>query len=420
AKYYKTDVLVTGFDIIFFWVARMMMTGLHFMKDDAGKPEVPFHTVYVHALVRDAQGKKMSKSLGNVIDPLELIDEYGADAVRFTLTSMAAMGRDIKLDVNRVAGYRNFGTKLWNAARFAEMNGCYAEKSHSLCIPFASPLHPPRKTVNRWIIGETVRVAKTVDRALESFRFNEAASALYAHVWGTFCDWYVELSKPLLQGEDAEAKAETQAVMAWALDQCLILLHPIMPFISEELWGSLADRQRMLVHADWPSLDEAMIDPAADAEITWVIRLIEGVRSARVEMNVPAGAKIEMVLTGHDGPVAMRLLRNAPLIQRLARLSECAVAEQAPEGSVTIPLEDCSVNLPLADVIDVAAERARLEKSGAKVAKEIKGLSGKLANEAFLAKAPGHVVEEQRERLAAARAELEKLETAISRLAGLG
>ncbi|MEM7177561.1 MAG: class I tRNA ligase family protein, partial [Pseudomonadota bacterium] len=207
---------------------------------------------------------------------------------------------------------------------------------------------------------------------------------------------------------------------AWALDQCLILLHPIMPFISEELWGSLADRQRMLVHADWPSLDEAMIDPAADAEITWVIRLIEGVRSARVEMNVPAGAKIEMVLTGHDGPVAMRLLRNAPLIQRLARLSECAVAEQAPEGSVTIPLEDCSVNLPLADVIDVAAERARLEKSGAKVAKEIKGLSGKLANEAFLAKAPGHVVEEQRERLAAARAELEKLETAISRLAGLG
>ncbi|MEM8793304.1 MAG: valine--tRNA ligase [Pseudomonadota bacterium] len=421
AKYYKTDVLVTGFDIIFFWVARMMMTALHFMEDDDGKPEVPFHTVYVHALVRDAQGKKMSKSLGNVIDPLELIDEYGADALRFTLTSMAAMGRDIKLDVNRVAGYRNFGTKLWNAARFAEMNGCYATNGRSYGRTTEELReNPPRNMVNRWVIGETVRVSKTVHRALEEFRFNEAAGALYNHIWGTFCDWYLELSKPLLQGEDAAAKSETQATMAWALDQCLLLLHPIMPFITEELWASLSKRDKMLVHGDWPVLSDDMIDPVADGEIGWVVRLIEEIRSVRVQMNVPAGAKIEMVLTGHSPETAMKLLRNAQLIQRLARLSECAVAENAPEGSVTIPMEDCSVNLPLAGVIDVAAEKVRLEKSLGKLDKETKGLQGKLGNEAFLAKAPEHVVDEQRDRLASAEAEAEKLRAALSRLAEIG
>ncbi|MEM9098733.1 MAG: valine--tRNA ligase, partial [Pseudomonadota bacterium] len=290
AKYYKTDVLVTGFDIIFFWVARMMMTGLHFMEDEKGQPEVPFHTVYVHALVRDAKGKKMSKSLGNVIDPLEIIDEYGADALRFTLTSMAAMGRDIKLDVNRVAGYRNFGTKLWNAARFAEMNGCYAADACSYGKTTEElRKNSPRHMVNRWVIGETVRVSKTVHKALEEFRFNEAAGALYNHIWGTFCDWYLEISKPLLQGQNEEAKAETQATMAWALDQCLILLHPIMPFITEALWESLSKRDKMLVHGDWPDLSEDLIDPAADDEIGWVIRMIEEIRSVRVQMNVPAG-----------------------------------------------------------------------------------------------------------------------------------
>ncbi|MEM7670267.1 MAG: class I tRNA ligase family protein, partial [Pseudomonadota bacterium] len=414
AKYYKTDVLVTGFDIIFFWVARMMMTGLHFMKDADGQPEVPFHTVYVHALVRDAKGAKMSKSLGNVIDPLELIDEYGADAVRFTLTSMAAMGRDIKLDVSRVAGYRNFGTKLWNAARFAEMNGCYENVART---GPKSPVDPrPRNMVNRWVIGETVRVRKAVDQALTGYRFNDAATALYNHVWGTFCDWYLELSKPLLQGDDAAAKAETQATMAWALDQCLVLLHPLMPFITEELWGALADREKMLAHADWPSFADEMIDPVADGEIGWVVRMIEEIRSVRVQMNVPAGARIEMVLTGHNAPTAMKLLRNAPLIQRLARLSECAVAEHAPAGSVTIPMEDCSVNLPLAGVIDVRAETARLEQQIGKLDKEINGLSGKLSNDAFLAKAPAHVVDEQRERRATAEADAQKLRAALDRL----
>ncbi|MEM8699966.1 MAG: class I tRNA ligase family protein, partial [Pseudomonadota bacterium] len=411
-RYYKTDVLITGFDIIFFWVARMMMMGLHFMKDASGKPEVPFKDVYVHALVRDKHGKKMSKSLGNVIDPLELIDEYGADAVRFTLTSMAAMGRDIKLDTGRVAGYRNFSTKLWNAARFAEMNGCYE-------APPPAELPPATRMINKWIIGETARVSAQVDEALAGYRFNDAAGALYAHIWGTFCDWYVELSKPLLQGADGAAKDETRAVMAWALDRCLVLLHPIMPFVTESLWGSLAARERRLIHADWPELSEDLIDKAADAEIGWVVRAIEGIRSVRAEMGVPPGAKIEMILTGHTAEVAMRLLRNAELIQRLARLSQCAVADTAPEGSVTLPMEDCTINLPLAGVIDVAAEQARLTKARDKVAKEMKGLQGKLQNPGFLAKAPEEVVEEQRERLAAADAEREKLEAALSRLAAL-
>ncbi|MEO1456570.1 MAG: valine--tRNA ligase, partial [Pseudomonadota bacterium] len=415
-RYYKTDVLVTGFDIIFFWVARMMMMGLHFMKDGDGKPEVPFHTVYVHALVRDEQGKKMSKSLGNVIDPLELIDEYGADAVRFTLTSMAAMGRDIKLAVSRVAGYRNFGTKLWNAARFCEMNACHPVAGFDP----ASATRP----VNRWIVGETVRTVAAVDEALAAYRFNEAATALYDHIWKTFCDWYLELSKPLLTGEDNAAKAETQAVAAWALDRILIALHPLMPFITEELWGQIGanagGRETRLVHAPWPALPETLVDPASDEEIGWTIRLIEGIRSLRAEMNVPPGAQIEMVLTGHSPATAMRLLRNAQLIQRLARLSEVAVAEQAPAGSVTLALEDCAVNLPLAGVIDVAAETARLSKERAKLEKEIAGLEAKLANETFLAKAPEAVVAEQRERLANAGAERGRLVAALERLAGLG
>ena len=377
---------------------------------------MPFHTVYVHALVRDKAGKKMSKSLGNVIDPLDLIEEFGADAVRMTLTSMAAMGRDIRLDVNRVAGYRNFATKLWNAVRFAEMNGVYGpDARHTKAIPEPYPSQP----LNRWIIGETARVAAVVDDALAAYRFNDAASALYGHVWGVICDWYVEFSKPLLADGHA-AQAETRATMAWAIDQCLVMLHPIMPFVTEELWGQIATRDKPLIHADWPDLSPDLADAAADAEIGWVIKAIEGVRSVRAEMNVPAGAKIEMVLTGHDPKTAMRLLRNADLIARLARLSECAVADHAPEGSVTVPMEDCTINLPLAGVIDVAAERARLTKARAKADKEASGIAKKLSNEAFLAKAPDAVVEEQRERLSAAEAEAAKLSAALERLAALG
>jgi len=411
-RYYPTSVLVTGLDIIFFWVARMMMDGLHFMKDADGKPLTPFDTVYVHALVRDEHGKKMSKSLGNVIDPLELIEQYGADALRFTLTSMAAMGRDIKLAVSRVEGYRNFGTKLWNAARFAERNECK---------PVAG--FDPRsvtQTVNRWIVGETARVVLATQAALEGFRFNDAAGGLYAHIWGVLCDWYVEFSKPLLQGDDEAARDETRATMAWALDECLKLLHPIMPFITEALWGQIAERDKMLVHADWPALPLDLANPAADAEMGWVIRVIEGVRSVRAERNVPAGAQIEMVVTGAGAAVGDRLARNGELIRRLARLSAITQADHAPKGSVTLALGDCALSLPLAGVIDVAAERARLEKEMAKLAKEIGGLDAKLANEKFLAKAPEHVVAEQRKRLAAAEAKRGKLETALARLAELG
>jgi valyl-tRNA synthetase len=434
ARYYPTSVLVTGFDIIFFWVARMMMDGLHFMRDAEGSPLKPFDTVYVHALVRDEHGKKMAKSLGNVVDPLEIIDQYGADALRFTLTSMAAMGRDIKLSVSRVEGYRNFGTKLWNAARFAEMNGCFgpdqstpeARPGHAPSPPKAGPKPAqsgpkarPVHSVNKWIVGETVRVAAATDAALAGYRFNDAANGLYAHVWGVFCDWYVELSKPLLQGEDEAARDETRATMAWALDQCLKLLHPVMPFVTEELWGQIAEREGLLIHADWPDLPPDLADPAADAEMGWVIKVIEGVRSVRAEMNVPVGARIPMVLTGAGDAVTERLARNGALIQRLARLSGITLADQAPKGSVTLAMQDCAINLPLAGVIDVAAEQARLNKQLAKLVKEIGGLQGKLANEKFLAKAPEAVVAEQRERLAGAEAERDKLIAALARLADL-
>ena len=410
ARYYKTDVLVTGFDIIFFWVARMMMMGLHF------KGEVPFHTVYINSIVVDAQGKKMSKSQGNVIDPLQLIDEYGADALRYTLAAQEVQGRrQLRLAVDAVQGGRNFGTKLWNAARFAEMNGCYAGQAEADRPPEAS------QTVNRWIIGETARTTAAVDRALSALRFNEAAGALYDHVWKVFCDWYVEFAKPLLQGDDEAARGETQKVMAWALDHCLVLLHPIMPFITEALWGQLATRDRPLIHAAWPSLVPSEVaDPAADAEIGWVIRLIDGIRSVRAELNVPPKAQIGMVLTGHAPAVGERLLRNAPLIQRLGCLSECAVADEMPPGSITLAFEDCAVNLQIAGVIDIRAERARLEKSLGKIRKDADGLEKKLGNQNFLSKAPEEVVEEQHERLAAARSEAAKLESALTRLAALG
>ncbi len=276
-------MLVTGFDIIFFWVARMMMMGLHFMK------EVPFHTVYIHALVRDERGQKMSKSKGNVIDPLELIDEFGADALRFTLAAMAAQGRDIKLAKSRVEGYRNFGTKLWNAARFAEMNGVARDANYD---PVAA-----RVTVNRWIAGEAMRTERAVTRAIEEHKYNEAAGALYQFVWNVYCDWYLELIKPILTGGDEAAKAETRASAAWVLDQIMLLLHPFMPFVTEELWQQTAHREQWLIDAPWPSY-KGLGDSAADAEIGWVIRLISEVRSVRAEMNVPAGAKIVCVIVG--------------------------------------------------------------------------------------------------------------------------
>ncbi|MEM8789466.1 MAG: valine--tRNA ligase [Pseudomonadota bacterium] len=413
-RYYPTSVLITGFDIIFFWVARMMMMQQAMLPDSLPRLEkIPFKTVYVHALVRDEKGKKMSKSLGNVLDPLELIDEYGADAVRFTLTAMAAMGRDLKLSVDRIKGYRNFGTKLWNAIRFAEMNEAYANGSqtHAIRMPDAC------QTANKWIIGETARARESLDAALGAYRFNDAANGLYAHVWGRVCDWYIEFAKPLLASEDDEIVQETRATMAWALDQCLILLHPVMPFITEKLWGETAERTKMLIHADWPDYTEtALADAAADAEMSWVINLIEDIRSVRSETHVPAGAKIQLVQIDLDADGQGALDRNRALIERLARIEAITRADTPPKGAVTIPVRGGTFCLPLADVIDLAAERARLTKARGKLDKEISGLQAKLGNAKFVANAPEEVVDEARARLEDLEAEATKLAAAQTRL----
>jgi valyl-tRNA synthetase len=330
-----------------------------------------------------------------------------------TLTAMAAMGRDLKLDVSRVEGYRNFGTKLWNAARFAEMNGCARDPGFD---PRAC-----RQPVNRWIVGETARLRESVDAALTAYRFNDAANAVYAHVWGVYCDWYLEFAKPLLQGDDADAKAETQACAAWALEQLLILLHPIMPFVTEALWEQTGDRATPLIHADWPTYTAAeLADPEADADLGWTIAAIEAIRSVRAEMNVSPGAQIPLVVVGADAAAKRRLAGNDALLRRLARLSDVTEAAEAPKGAVTVAVGGATLCLPLADVIDVAAEKARLEKAVAKADKEIKGFEAKLSNDKFLAKAPPEVVEEQREKKAAADADRARLSAALARLAEMG
>ncbi|TDT75108.1 valyl-tRNA synthetase [Litoreibacter halocynthiae] len=411
AKYFPTSTLVTGQDILFFWVARMMMMQL------AVVDQIPFDTVYLHGLVRDAKGKKMSKSTGNVVDPLEIIDEYGADALRFTNAAMASLGGVLKMDMQRIAGYRNFGTKLWNAVRFAEMNEAYG-------LPDTKPTQSRRPadlefTVNKWILGETAKVRMEVDHALENYRFNDAADALYRFVWGKVCDWYVEFSKPLLlDGTDAE-KAETRATMAWVLDQCMILLHPIMPFITEELWGATAKRDAMLVHQDWPTYGAELVDKSADAEMNWVISLIDTVRSARGEMHVPAGLKVPLVQVDLDAAGRTAFANNEALILKLARI-EGVTEGPAPKGSVTIPVAGGSFALPLAGIIDVDAEKTRLEKTLGKLAKELGGLRGRLNNPKFAESAPPEVVEEARENLAAREEEEGKLKAALARLAELG
>ncbi|TNC51832.1 valine--tRNA ligase [Rubellimicrobium rubrum] len=405
-KYFPTSVLVTGFDIIFFWVARMMMMQLALVN------EVPFKTVYVHALVRDEKGKKMSKSLGNVLDPLDLINEYGADAVRFTLSAMAAMGRDLRLSTQRIAGYRNFGTKLWNAHRFAEMNGVFA-------APRTDGIPTATVPVNRWIIGETARIREEVDAALDAFRFDGAAQALHAFVWGVVCDWYVEFSKPLLSGTDEAQKQETQAVMAWVLDQCLILMHPFMPFITEDLWGATAQRAKLLVHADWPTYTAAdLVDAGAEAEMRWTIALIEGVRSARSQLNVPAGLTVPVVMTEADDAARQALSRNGALIQRLARI-EAPTEGAAPRGSITVATPGATFALPLEGLIDIKAEIARMTKGADKAAKEAAALRGRLSNPRFVESAAEEVVDETRENLAAREAEEGQLRAALARLAEL-
>ena len=397
--YYQTDVLVTGFDIIFFWVARMMMMGLHFMDEE------PFHTVYVHALVRDKNGQKMSKSKGNVIDPLELIDEYGADALRFTLAIMAAQGRDVKLDPARIAGYRNFGTKLWNATRFAEMNGVARDD-----------------TFNRWILTELTRAAREITDAIASYRFNEAAGAAYRFVWNLFCDWYLELLKPVFMGEDEAAKAESRACVAFVLDEIYKLLHPMMPFMTEELWaqtvGEGQERQSLLCHAAWPAPDFEDVEAAAD--INWLVDLVSGIRSVRSEMNVPPAAIAPLVVIGANATTRERLVRHEAAIKRLARVGDISHGETAPKGSAQIVLGEATVCLPLGSLIDLKAEAARLQKELAKVTEEIARLHKKLSNEKFVANAPEDVVEAEREKLAEYNEQQTRLSVALERVRDAG
>ena len=406
ARYYPTTALVTGFDIIFFWVARMMMMGLHVMD------EVPFRDVYIHALVRDEKGAKMSKSKGNVIDPLDLIDKYGADALRFTLAAMAAQGRDIKLATSRVEGYRNFATKLWNAARFAEMNECRRAGGYS---PAANKV-----TLNRWIIGELAGTTASVTKALEDYRFNEAAGAVYRFIWNIFCDWYLELAKPILQGEDGAAKDETRATTAFVLDRTIALLHPFMPFITEELARVFAERdgrahETVLALSAWPVFNHVS-DAQAETEIGWLVELVSEVRSVRSEMNVPAGAQIPLVLVSPDTATQDRAKTWHTTLSRLARLSSIETAPDAPAGSAQILVRGGVVALPLAGVIDFAAERARLAKEIAKTQGDIAKTETKLANEDFVRRAPEEIVEENRERLVEWRTRVEKLQTALERV----
>ncbi|MCB9948409.1 MAG: valine--tRNA ligase [Rhodospirillaceae bacterium] len=406
ARYYPGDVLVTGFDIIFFWVARMMMMGLRFMD------QVPFRTVYIHALVRDERGQKMAKSKGNVIDPLDLIDTYGADALRFTLISMAAQGRDVKMSAQRVEGYRNFATKLWNAARYCEMNDCRPDEDFD---PASCT-----ETVNRWIAGEVAKTGQRVATAIETFRFNEAASALYQFTWATFCDWYLEFTKPILAGDDAAAAAETRGATAWVLDQILNLLNPLMPFLTEELWEATGGHNRgQLIVQPWPDYASGLGDDKAAAEMDWVVALISTVRAVRAEMNVPPAAQMPLLLKDADAEAAARLQRHGELVKRLARLSSLATTDvPPPRGSAQAVLGTATVILPLADVIDLEQERARLGREIAKAEGEIKKLDGKLANPQFLAKAPEEVVAEQRERREEYAATRDRLRAALASVAG--
>ncbi len=408
ARYYPGDVLVTGWDILFFWVARMMMMGLHFMGD------VPFRTVYLHGLVRDQHGQKMSKSKGNIIDPLDLIDKYGADALRFMFASSAALGgRDVKVSEQRVEGYRNFATKLWNAARFAEMNDCVVHAGYD-------PLRSGH-TVNRWILGKVAELAGEVTEALETFRFNEAANALYQFTWGTYCDWYLELIKPILSGENEDLKKETRATAAWVLDQILLLLHPFMPFLTEELAASRGQaRGTGLIRASWPELDPSMIDANAADEVDWVIRLVTEIRAVRSEMNVPAGARIQAYLDGANSATLRRLAIHREYILRLARLSAIEPLEGGvPKGAVQVVLGEATVLLPLADVIDMAAERQRLDRELKKIDADIGRIDQKLANPNFVTRAPREVVEEQQERRGELEATRARLAQAVERLAAL-
>jgi valyl-tRNA synthetase len=412
-RYYPTTTLVTGFDIIFFWVARMMMMGLHFMG------EVPFRAVYIHALVRDEKGQKMAKSKGNVIDPLKLIDAYGADALRLTLAAQAAQGRDVKLSEPRVEGYRNFCTKLWNAARFCQMNGARPVAGFDAggCD----------ETINRWLVGKLAAATTKAEEALLGYRFNDYAQGLYQFTWGTFCDWYLEFVKPILLGGSGAAQAETRAVAAWALDRILHLLHPVIPFVTEELYQRLADRHgSLLITGAWPTVDERWIDAEAEAEIDWLVRLITQIRALRAELNVPVAAKAPVYLAGAGAETASRVERYRHLVLDVARAASLDVVDLAADaalnvakGAIQFVLDEATVFVAVAGLIDVDAERARLGRELARLDGEIGRFDRKLANAAFVEKAPPEVVETERERRAEIMLARARLSEAVDRLAAL-
>ena len=394
SRHYPNDVLISGFDILFFWDARMAMQGLHFMKD------VPWKTLYLHGLVRAADGQKMSKSKGNVVDPLGLIDQYGADALRFFMAAMESQGRDVKMDEKRVEGYRNFATKLWNATRFAQANGISG--STSLAAPAAT------SAVNRWIIGEVCATLAKLDKAFEELRFDGMADAIYHFVWDQFCDWYLELIK-------GQIDDETKAVAGWVLDQILVMLHPFMPFITEELWHALADRPYDLIHAQWPR-PEAAPDAAASAEVEWLIRLVSEVRAAKNELGIAPGARLNAFVRDAGDVTLSRLTRQQAAIARLARLDSVS-AEAAPEGgAIQLIVDEATFVLPLAGVIDLDAERARITKAIEAASKEAASLAGRLNNPAFVEKAKPEAVEKARADHAEKAAEVERLQAALARL----
>ncbi|MCY4303581.1 MAG: valine--tRNA ligase [Aestuariivita sp.] len=401
-RYFPTSVLITGQDILFFWVARMIMMQLSIVN------QIPFKKVYLHGLVRDENGRKMSKSLGNVVDPLEVIEEFGTDSLRFTTSAMASLGGMLKLDRRRFIGYRNFTTKLWNFAKFAELNAVFDVT--------ANTLPQPSHTLNKWIMNQTFKTLDEVNAALETFRFNDAANILYAFVWGKVCDWYVEFSKPLFQQQE-KAKLETQMTMKWVLDHCLILLHPIMPFITEEIWGLSGKRKKMLIHAEWPDYSSRdLIDTKADHEMNWIIDFIESIRSLRVQMSVPAGIYV-LILARKMNKRSQKIWdNNATIIKRLARIKELVQVTKFPKGTAILPAEGAEFGLPLAELIDFNAEETRLSKAHKKLQKEIKSLKHRLSQQKFLTNAPEEVINQTHVNLAEREEKEKKINDALTRL----
>ncbi len=401
--FYPTSVLVTGFDIIFFWVARMMMMSMYMMK------RVPFRKCYIHGLVRDEQGRKMSKSKGNTVDPMETIEKYGADALRFFMAAMETQGRDINLSDSRIQGYRNFATKLWNAARFCEMNECYSVKDFEV--------KSVKLEISKWIMAKAKEASAEVTENLNNFRFSDAANAVYQFVWGTFCDWYIELIKPIFYGENAAEIKEIRAVTAWTLDRILIMLHPFMPFITEELWDNLTARSGKLIHAAWPA--DENVNAADKNEIDRAIDIISAIRSLRSSMNLPAGAKLHAYVKDAVAETLTAVERQKALICKLARLEELEALEnrEVTKDMVQTVSREAAILIPLKGVVDFEAERARLQKELETLNKNLEGYSRKLSNESFVAKAPAAVVAEEKRRQAEALENKAKVEDALARIA---